>query len=150
MILSRGLPLRLEHASLQGCLVPCQIVNRAIRARLLANGLTVSTKWQPGLAFLLTPKSKAVSRNIPGFFLLHMVNLVGTGKAIYLMNALIKIISIHIITGQFSPAIIHQALWCRSCTLQGQYQISKLHTSPSSGNGEHRISNGKNEGERVT
>lgn len=109
-----GLPLRLEHPSLQGRLVPCQIVNRAIRARLQANGLTVSTKWQPGLAFLLTPRSKDVLKNIALFFLLHVVHLVGTGKAIHLMNALITIINIHIITGQFSPAIIHHALCYRT------------------------------------
>ena len=41
----RGHLLRLKHASLQGYLVPSQTVNRTIRACLLANRLTVSTKW---------------------------------------------------------------------------------------------------------
>ena len=135
------LPLILKHVSLLGYLVSCQIVNRAITAHLLARGLTVSTKWHAGPAFLLTPKSKLFS-----FFSLHIVNLVGTGKAIHLMNALIKIIDIHIIMGQFSPAIIHHALWYHDYTFQGQCQISKLHTLLLSRIDECRISEGRDWG----
>ena len=100
-------------------------------------------------AFLLILKSKMCQKIVPFFSSFHTVNFVGTGNAIHLMNALIKKINIHIITGQFSSAIIHQALW-DNCTLQGQYQISKFHTLLYSGNSEHRISNGKNDEERVT
>lgn len=92
------------------------------------------------MTFLLILKSKMCQKIVPFFFSLHIVNLVGTGKAIHLVNALIKIINIHIITGQFSSAIIHQALWYHNCSLWGQYQISKFHTLLSSGNSEHRIS----------
>lgn len=53
---------------------------------------------QPSCWFL----SLDVSKDSPIFFSFHMVNLVGTGNAIHLMNALIKVSNIHIITGQFS------------------------------------------------
>lgn len=104
--------------------------------------MTVFPKRQPGLAFL-GPKSKDVS-NILIFLSLHIVNFAGRRKAIHLTNTLIKVVNMHIITGQFSPTVIHHALWNRNCTLQAPYRISKFHTSLSSRNGEHRISNGKN------
>lgn len=64
----------------------------------------------------------------------------------HLMDTLIKIINIHVITGRFSPAILHHAPWYPNYTPQGHYQIPKFHSLLSSRTGEYGIPNGKNGG----
>lgn len=126
----------LAPAGLPGTAPNCTQNNQDTPASLWANSVH---KRAVGFASLVTLETKDVS-NVPIFFSRHIVNLVGIGRTIYLMNTFIKKIDRHKITGPFSPAIISQALWYHDCPLQGvkfpNFQISR--------NGEHRISNGKN------
>ena len=128
----------------EGCLAPRQIAHRATGRPLLAKGPIVSTQRQPGMAFLLTLKTKDIS-DIPIFSHFIIVNLVGIGTTIYLMNTLTKTVDIHVITGLRPPPPQPSSttLWGTTRALsRGSRFLNFIPNYHQEMVSEHRISNG--------